>query len=882
MPLEMDLQATEIHIPVVSQLNADCCASEITKETADKYLHTVCDEDISDNTSTYACVLNTWNSCTDGMDEHDSELQKAAEAALGEAENHGDSDSEENEFEIQDHNSSSTDPNQMPIYPGAPISVALSMLLVLSFTVSHELTGEAINDLLTLMSMHFIQPVASKAFQSLHMFKKHFQCLKNPIVYHRYCSFCYNLLNSDVINKVACNEVVKCPNIHCTNTDLTVSGAVAFFIEIPIASQIIEMFSRDSFTDDLKYRFQRVKKHPCNIEDIYDGACYKHCFLLQNPQNISLMWNTDGVPVFKSSGFSLWPLYFTVNELSPKLRQKKENMIFAGLWFGVNKPYMMTYLKPFHTSLKLLETEGVNVCSPKEGQFNSKVVLLLGTADLPAKCLVMNMVQFNGEYGCSKCLQPGSTVRTDKGGHVHVYPFISHNPKGPARTHKGFMKDALTAYNSKNRSNGVNGPSWFGALQYFDLIHGVSVDYMHNMSGMMKKLLTFWFGAENSSEPYSLSRSVSQVDQRLKQIKPTADIQRTPRSIEEHRNYFKASELKNLLLYYGPVILFGILDTNYFTHFLMLSEAYHILLQSSISPADLDLAEKLLYHFCIKFDHYYGARHYTANIHNLVHLCDNVRDAGPLWAFSCFPFEDKNGFLLKLFHGTQNVAFQIVSAAAISQKLPELVKSSLVTNSKEWDFYCKLTKVRNPQNKKQIAPGIFVVSRIVQYNLNTEEYAAVVDCCGAEFSNTVVCSFTRIRKNGELFHSMAYCKPQKRISYTVSLQGVYTGNYAKIHLFCQVQLSCTSAEVCGHICKCPKTNLAIVRMVETDTAIQLSNDTITNCTATHVKPMKKTCCPLVAIPIENIDTKCILLEFTDDCNLPCSFICTIANTLENE
>ena len=37
------------------------------------------------------------------------------------------------------------------------------------------------------------------------------------------------------------------------------------------------------------------------------------------------------------------------------------------------------------------------------GLFTMKSVLLNGVLDLPAKCLVQNMIQFNGEHGCSLC-----------------------------------------------------------------------------------------------------------------------------------------------------------------------------------------------------------------------------------------------------------------------------------------------------------------------------------------------------------------------------------------------------------------------------------------------------------------------------------------------
>ena len=88
-------------------------------------------------------------------------------------------------------------------------------------------------------------------------------------------------------------------------------------------------------------------------------------------------------------------------------------MIFAGLWFGTNKPQMLTFFSPFYEGLSKLETEGVNITIPGETacSFNSKVIVICGTCDLPAKCMVCNTVQYNGFYGCCKCKTTGKTVK---------------------------------------------------------------------------------------------------------------------------------------------------------------------------------------------------------------------------------------------------------------------------------------------------------------------------------------------------------------------------------------------------------------------------------------------------------------------------------------
>ena len=139
-----------------------------------------------------------------------------------------------------------------------------------------------------------------------------------------------------------------------------------------------------------------------NIEDVYDGQLYKNLTdkgILSSPDNVSFLFNTDGAPEFKSSKVQVWPLYLSINELPYKLRTAKENMVFAGLWFGEKKPAMWSFLKPFYKGLQELE-HGVAMHSPERGDFTCKGILLAGTCDLPAKCLVCNSMQYNGENSC--------------------------------------------------------------------------------------------------------------------------------------------------------------------------------------------------------------------------------------------------------------------------------------------------------------------------------------------------------------------------------------------------------------------------------------------------------------------------------------------------
>ena len=158
----------------------------------------------------------------------------------------------------------------------------------------------------------------------------------------------------------------------------------------------------------------------------------------------------------------------------------------------------------------------------------------------------------------------------------------------------------------------------------------------------------------------------------MKNLKPTLDISRLPRSIENDLKYWKASEYRSFLLYFGAPVLFGILDKNRFNHYLQLVNGIHILLKYGSTKDEVSDAETMLLNFCANFECLYDKCFMTLNIHQLVHLADSVRILGPLYTHSCFSFEDKNGFLLKMIQGTQNIDSQIVTGVSFVKKIPEL------------------------------------------------------------------------------------------------------------------------------------------------------------------------------------------------------------------
>lgn len=77
---------------------------------------------------------------------------------------------------------------------------------------------------------------------------------------------------------------------------------------------------------------------------------------------------------------------------------------------------------------------GVEVEVPGLDPFVMTAHVICCSCDLPGKALVQNFVQYNGEYGCGYCEQPGRSLRTENGGNVRVFPYQVDNPKGERRT----------------------------------------------------------------------------------------------------------------------------------------------------------------------------------------------------------------------------------------------------------------------------------------------------------------------------------------------------------------------------------------------------------------------------------------------------------------
>lgn len=101
--------------------------------------------------------------------------------------------------------------------------------------------------------------------------------------------------------------------------------------------------------------------------------------------------NTDGIPVFKSSKTSLWPVLLSFTSLPPAIRMNKDYILLAGVWFGPVKPQPAILLPTVLDELRYLHSVGIDVSTP-DGKKKVRAKLLLTVCDLPAKALILSIM----------------------------------------------------------------------------------------------------------------------------------------------------------------------------------------------------------------------------------------------------------------------------------------------------------------------------------------------------------------------------------------------------------------------------------------------------------------------------------------------------------
>ena len=216
------------------------------------------------------------------------------------------------------------------------------------------------------------------------------------------------------------------------------------------------------------------------------------------------------------------------------------------------------------------------------GDLKFKVQVRCIVCDAPAKAMVKAVKLYSGYEGCDKCVQRGHWI-----GRM-TYPEVSHVT---LRTDESFRRQSHIAHHHNT--------SPFCELP-IDMIKSFPIDYMHQCClGVMKKLLITWLrGKPKVRISAGHAHQISEKLMALRRFVPKA-FARRPRSLLEVDRW-KATELRLFLLYFGKLVLKGILNEDLYENFMTLSVAISILVSPSLVETYRSYAHELLEYFVLR------------------------------------------------------------------------------------------------------------------------------------------------------------------------------------------------------------------------------------------------------------------------------------------
>lgn len=332
------------------------------------------------------------------------------------------------------------------------------------------------------------------------------------------------------------------------------------------------------------------------------------------PKIIYLDYNVDGLPISKSTNSNVWPIQGIIRNFD----DFKLPPFVVGIYHGYEKPKDSNeYLKSLYDELLFLQNNTVKI---GESEVLLKVRSFI--CDTPAKTFLTGTKGHTGYFGCSNCVQEGTYID-------RRMCFTETNAQ--LRTDESFRMRKQTEH---HLFDPILEKAGMGMVSQFPL------DYLHLVClGVMKKLLTLW--TEGPLNYRITNIMVEKINKRLESaelVRP-AEFSRNIRGLETFKRW-KATELRMFLLYTGPVVLKNIVRNKVYNHFLLFHSAIRILEHETFHKKFIELARDLLITFVEKFKTMYGESHLVYNVHNLIHLCNDVELYGKLHSFSAFPFEN--------------------------------------------------------------------------------------------------------------------------------------------------------------------------------------------------------------------------------------------------
>lgn len=407
-----------------------------------------------------------------------------------------------------------------------------------------------------------------------------------------------------------------------------------------------------------------------NLQYIIDPEEYEE-------RDISLLINVDGAEILKKTKNHAWYIlgmvYHTEYQSKP---------FIIGISYGTSKPLSpREFLDDLVKECNDLYSSGIHI---QNTRFNFEVKGFC--CDTLARVYLKQTKGPTGFCSCERCEVYGESVSTLNNNIVasNKGKRVFNEIDCPERTKVSFKNKTQPKHHHATEDSPLLD------ILGFDIIKNVLLDAMHLFClGVSNNVLnTFVHG--NRSNRIGVNNVVKLQDN-LDAISNDIpdEFQRTKLDLGDLTNW-KATQYRVFLVYCMGLYLKDILSSNKYKHMMLLFVACRVLSSTELAVNYASYAKELLRKFVSLMPSLYGKGSVVMNIHNLIHVADDVITMkASIFFFSAFAFENCNGFIKKLVKTSKD------PVAQITKRVDELRKGKVPSLQNRYPLIFKTKKLSN-------------------------------------------------------------------------------------------------------------------------------------------------------------------------------------------
>ena len=238
--------------------------------------------------------------------------------------------------------------------------------------------------------------------------------------------------------------------------------------------------------------------------------------------DLYLNFNIDGIPLYRSSSISFWPILCTIHKIEMR-------PLVIAIFSGARKPEINCYLKKFSDEMKNLKKLTIN-----RKVYNIYIRSFI--ADAPAKAFIKQIKQHGAYSACDHCDTVGETNQGSRSYDTSIRQL---------RTDEGFrLRSDLNHHTGKSPLENL----------HIDMVHTFPLDYMHLvLLGICRKLFHMWLSVKPFQIPIHAKQMITQNLAKCRKYLPL-EFDRKPDNFSDSPKW-KASECRTFLLYVGLISL---------------------------------------------------------------------------------------------------------------------------------------------------------------------------------------------------------------------------------------------------------------------------------------------------------------------------------------